>query len=137
MERCSDDAERHRVDPNVRRGQFHRQAAGRGDTGTLRKGGEDRGDSGQSVFDQARGDLDDVAAALLFHRWHSDLRGEENTVEIGRHLPIKFFGDFLDRARAPDSRVVDQSITRPKLLMAVSTTFLAIAGSPTSPGTVM
>ncbi len=111
MHRRLDDTQRHCVHADAALGIFDREALGRRVEAALGERRQHRRHVRIGVVDQARRDLDDMAAALLLHRLDRVLGDEEKAIEVGReHLSILLLGVIGKRPRDEDTSVVDQRI---------------------------
>jgi hypothetical protein len=67
------------------------------------------------VIDEARGDVDDVSAALLRHLADDALRQVEEAIQVhGRHIGEVGVGVVQERLADEDPRIVDQRVDAPE-----------------------
>ena len=108
----------------------------RGAQASLRQRGEDGRHKGVRMFDQARGDLYDVAAAPLLHLRNSELCNVKEAREIdaqqGAVIFLSILREWLGDKHA---RVVDERIDAPNRATPSAIARSAVFRSEMSPGT--
>lgn len=102
----SDDSQRDRVDPDVIVRQFHGESARRGSARPLRKRGQHRRDTLQSVLDQARQHLNNgpgrqIPALLIKVSTRPKRSRQEAAVRAARELSTPWYGAAGTRAFPP------------------------------------
>ena len=109
MHRRLDGAEGDCVHANTALGVLDGKRLGRRVESALRQRGKDRGYGGHRMVDEARGNLNDMAATLLLHLGDGELRGVEEPggvdAQDGSVIGLGVLGEGLGDE---DARVVDE-----------------------------
>jgi len=136
VQRRLDVAERDRVHANTALGVLDGERLGRRVEAALRQRREDGGNARHRVVDETRGDLDDMAAALLFHLGDGELRDVEESGEVdaqdGGVVGLGVLGEGLGDE---DAGVVDECVDAPESLYGFEIVRSAVFRSAMSPGT--
>jgi hypothetical protein len=115
VHRRLDDAGRDRVHANAALCVLNSKRSGRRGETTLGQGRQHRGHIRIRVVDEAGGDLDNVAAALLLHLGDGELGGVEEAREIDpKDIGVVGLGVLGEGLCNEDACIVDQRVDAPE-----------------------